>query len=362
MRVKSTLTDKVDLDSLSARRQRSRLVGTLAKRVRPCVTFQPSVWYRWRKMMASEKPTFAIMGSGGMGGYIGARLAKAGYPTSFIARSAHLEAMQRTGLRIEGPDEAFVVQPITATSEPKDIGPVDFVIFCVKLWDTETAGSLCRDLIGPDTAVLSMQNGVDPETILSDILGRDHVMGAVAEVGANIVEPGFVRRFSPVAIIRFGELDQTKSPRSIRFREAISAAGFDADHADNINTTIWDKFLFLVGASALNGVTRQPIGRVREAPDTRALLRQVMDEVLLIAQAKGISMTEENVAARMDYVDSVPGEAKVSMAVDLERGNRLELPWLSGAVARMGQELSIPTPANSVIYAALKHYVMGRDL
>ena len=310
-------------------------------------------------MAESDSPTFAIMGSGGMGGYIGAKLSQAGYRVSFIARGAHLEAMQNNGLKIEGPDETFVIDLIQATSDSRDIGPVDFVIFCVKLWDTEAAGDQCRDLIGPDTAVLSMQNGVDAEPILSGILGSQHVMGATSEIGANIIEPGFVRRFTPFAIIRFGEFDQLRSARSIQFSEAITAAGLGAEHVDSISLTIWDKFLWLVGASALNCVTRQPFGPVREDPDTRALLRQIMEEVMSVANAKGIPLTNENIETRLDYIDSLPGQAKVSMALDLERGNRLELPWLSGAVVRMGQELNVPTPANHVICAALKHYIMG---
>jgi len=307
----------------------------------------------------SGSPTFAIMGSGGMGGYIGAKLTQAGYEVSFIARGAHLEAMKNNGLKIEGPDEAFVIDPIQATSDPRDIGPVDFVIFCVKLWDTEAAGEQCRDLVGPNTAVLSMQNGVDAEPILSGILGSQHVMGATSEIGANIIEPGLVRRFTPFAAIRFGEFDQHRSKRSIQFSEAITAAGLSAEHVDSISLTIWDKFLWLVGASALNCVTRQPFGPVREDPDTRALLRQIMEEVMSVANAKGISLTNENIEARLDYIDNLPGQAKVSMALDLERGNRLELPWLSGTAIRMGRELNVPTPANNVIYAALKHYITG---
>ena len=310
-------------------------------------------------MAESGSPTFAIMGSGGMGGYIGAKLTQAGYEVSFIARGAHLEAMKNNGLKIEGPDEAFVIDPIQATSDPRDIGPVDFVIFCVKLWDTEAAGEQCRDLVGPDTAVLSMQNGVAAEPILSGILGSQHVMGATSEIGANIIEPGLVRRFTPFAAIRFGEFDQHRSKRSIQFSEAITAAGLSAEHVDSISLTIWDKFLWLVGASALNCVTRQPFGPVREDPDTRALLRQIMEEVMSVANAKGISLTNENIEARLDYIDNLPGQAKVSMALDLERGNRLELPWLSGAAIRMGRELNVPTPANNVIYAALKHYITG---
>ena len=310
-------------------------------------------------MVKFSSPTFAIMGSGGMGGYIGGKLAQAGYQVSFVARGAHLEAIKNNGLKIEGPDECFLIDPILATSEPKEIGPVDFVIFCVKLWDTEAAGEQCRDLVGPNTAFLSMQNGVDAEPILSSIVGPEHVMGATSEIGANIIEPGFVRRFTPFASIRFGEFDQIHSARSIQFSEAIAAAGLGAEHVENISLTIWDKFLWLVGASAMNCALRQPFGPVREDPETRALLRQLMEEVMAVANAKGISLTNENIEARLDYIDSLPGQAKVSMALDLERGNRLELPWLSGAVVRMGRELGVATPANHIINVVLKQYSMG---
>ena len=310
-------------------------------------------------MADSKRPTFAIMGSGGMGGYIGAKLNQAGYPVFFIARGAHLEAIKANGLKIEGPEEAFVIDSAQVTNDPADIGPVDFILFCVKLWDTETAGKMCRVLVAPNTAVLSMQNGVDPEPVLSSILGPEHVMGATSEIGANIIEPGFIRRFTPFATIRFGETDRTRSERSIRFSEAITAAGLGAEHVDNINLIIWDKFMWLVGASATSCVTRQPFGPVREDPDTRALFRQLMEEVMVVANAKGIPLTDANIEARLDYVDSLPGQAKVSMALDLERGNRLELPWLSGAVVRMGRELNVATPANNIICAALKHNIMG---
>ena len=310
-------------------------------------------------MVKFSSPTFAIMGSGGMGGYIGGKLAQAGYQVSFVARGAHLEAIKNNGLKIEGPDEVFLVDPIMVTSDPKAIGPVDFVIFCVKLWDTEAAGEQCRDLVGPNTAFLSMQNGVDAEPILSSIVGPAHVMGATSEIGANIIEPGIVRRFTSFATIRFGEFDQIHSARSIQFSEAIAAAGLGAEYVENISVTIWEKFLWLVGARAMNSVTRQPFGPVREDPDTRALLRQLMEEVMAVANAKGISLTNENIEARLDYIDSLPGQAKVSMALDLERGNRLELPWLSGAVVRMGRELGVATPANHIINVVLKQYSMG---
>ena len=188
-------------------------------------------------MMESHKPTFAIMGSGGMGGYIGASLARAGYTTSFVARGAHLASIQGSGLRIEGPSEEYVLQPITVASDPKELEPVDFVIFCVKLWDTETAGALCRDLIGPETAVLSMQNGVEPEPVLSDILGRKHVMGAVAEVGANIVEPGLLQHV-PSGIVVAVTLADPPPERTQRIQALLLAltGNFGRKGTGNLDT------------------------------------------------------------------------------------------------------------------------------
>jgi len=307
------------------------------------------------------RPTFAIMGSGGMGGYIGAKLHQAGYDVSFIARGAHLEAMTQFGLHIEEPGDEFVIHPIQATAKPEEIGEVDYVIFAVKLWDTIAAARQCQGLLGSETAVLSMQNGVDPEEILGNVIGSAHVMGAVTEVGANIVKPGAVRRYSPTASLRFGELDQSPSLRANRFKDAVAAIGFEADHAENINVTIWDKFLFLVATSAVNCVTGQTIGVIRKDPDTRSLLSQLMKEVMLIANAKGVPLSEDNIKARLNYVDTLTEDARMSMAVDLQRGNRLELPWLSGAVSRMGRDLNIPTPTNNFVFAALKHRIDGNN-
>ena len=303
--------------------------------------------------MTETKPRFAIMGSGGVGGYFGARLVQAGYDTSFIARGAHLDAIRKYGLRIEDPDESFAVRA-DATDDPAEIGPVDFVLFAVKLWDTEQAGAACRPMLGPDSVVVSLQNGVDSEDQLCTLLGAQHVMGGVAEISATIAEPGLIKRVSPFARARIGELDGRHSPRSVRLAEALSQSGIEVDHSDNITEAIWNKFLFLVGLSALTALTRQPIGRIRKDPDTRALFKQVIKEVLAVAMAKGIPLSEHTVAERMQFTDSLPGAFMGSMAIDLERGNRLELDWLSGAVVRLGKELGVPTPANSFVYTALK--------
>lgn len=304
-------------------------------------------------IVTESRPSFVIMGSGGVGGYFGARLAQAGFDVSFIARGAHLHAIRNTGLRIEGPEECFTISA-HATENPADLNPPDFVLFAVKLWDTEPAGAALQACLGQDSAVLSLQNGVESEDVLCALLGPQRILGGVAEISAAIAEPGLIRRVSPFARVRLGELDHQRSPRSIRLALALGAAGIEVDHAQDIVAAIWNKFLFLVGLSALTALTRQPIGRIREDPDTRGLFEQIMREVLTIARAKGISLPEDTIAERMQFADNLPAEFMASMALDLKRGSRLELDWLSGAVVRLGKELDLPTPANRFVYTALK--------
>jgi len=308
--------------------------------------------------MTSSKPSFAIMGSGGVGGYFGARLAQSGFDATFVARGEHLQAIVRSGLRAEGPGESFSIQA-RATDDPQKIGPVDFVLFAVKLWDTSAAGAACQPLMGPETAVVSLLNGVDSEETLASILGRGHVMGGVAEISATIAAPGFIKKTSPFSRIRFGELDRRRSVRAQRFASALSDAGIDADLSDDINLAIWNKFVFLTGLSAITALTRHPIGKVRADPDTRDLLAQIMTETLRVGQAAGVPIDDAVVAERLQYIDTLVGEIRASMAVDLIAGRRLELPWLSGAVVRKGIELGIPTPANAFVCQALKLDIMG---
>jgi 2-dehydropantoate 2-reductase len=308
--------------------------------------------------MDPSEPTFAIMGSGGVGGYFGARLARFGFATTLIARGAHLQAMRRSGLRIETPEEVFSVE-VRATDDPREIGPVDFVLFAVKLWDMETAGAACRPLIGPSTAVVSLQNGVNSEQALASILGARHVMGGVAEISVRIVEPGLIKRISDRALIQFGELDRHRSDRSKRLAKALLQAGIETDHTADINVAIWNKFVFLTGLSAMTALTRHPIGKVRAEPETRDLLKQIMCEALRVAQASGVPIPDAVVAERLQFIDGLPAHVRASMAVDLAAGRRLELPWLSGTVVRNGAELRVPTPANAFVCQALKLDVMG---
>ncbi len=309
-------------------------------------------------MVQTDRPTFAIMGSGGVGGYFGACLARAGYPVTLIARGAHLQAMNENGLVIECPDETFSVH-LPATADPAEIGAVDFVLFSVKLWDTEEATKACRSLIKPGTAIVSLQNGIDSEDILQTVLGSDHVMGGVAEISATISAPGRISKVSPFNRIRFGELDNQVTERAKKLAGCLSEAGIDFANDADIHVAIWNKFILLVGMSALTALTRKPIGEIRSDPDTRALLEEVMSEVFAVGQARGVALSESAVSDTLRAIDGMPSDMRASMAIDLSQGRRLELPWLSGAVVRLGAEFDIPVAANDFVCRALKLYQMG---
>ncbi len=292
----------------------------------------------------------AVMGTGGVGGYFGGRLAAKKFDVSFIARGGHLAAIRRYGLRVESAKGNIHLKHVKATDKPKEIGPVDYVLFTVKLADTESAIEAIRPLIGKDTAVISLQNGVDAEPLLSEKLGLQHVMGGLAFIAAVITAPGVIKHTGTMARVVFGELDGTRTPRAETLLAAFRDAGVDAEISDNIEKAIWEKFIFLVALSGVTTVTRKPIGVLRADTDTRALLRAVM---------AGIGIDDAFVDNRLAFADTLPPEMTSSMHEDLERGNRLELDWLAGTVVRLGREFGIATPANAFIYAALKHRAAG---
>lgn len=301
----------------------------------------------------------AIVGAGGVGGYFGARLAAAAEDVTFIARGAHLAAMQKHGLRVRSARGDVHLKPVKATSDPAAVGPVDLVIIAVKLWSTEEAVEAAKPLLGPHTGVVSFQNGVDAVDILSRRLGRAHAMGGVAHIAALIEAPGLIRHNGTLAQLTFGELDGTPSPRTQAFLEACTRARIEAHVSEDIERVIWEKFVFLVGLSGLTSLTRLPIGPIREDPVTREMLRDVMNEVVAVARAKGIELPVDTVERQMRFTDSLPRDMVSSMLGDLRRGNRLEVEWLSGAVVRLGREAGIPTPLNRAIHAALKLHANG---
>lgn len=301
----------------------------------------------------------AIMGTGGVGGYFGARLAAAGNQVHFIARGAHLAAIRSEGLRIESALGNLTIHPAKATDNPAFVGPADIVIVTVKLWSTEEAVLGAKPLVGPDTGVVSFQNGVDAVPTVSRILGKAHTLGGVAHIAAVIDRPGVIRHNGTLARLTFGELDGKASPRAKAFHEACLKAGIDAHLSEDIERAIWEKFVFLVGLSGMTSLTRLPIGPVREDPDTRAMFKAAMEEVVAVGRAKGIQFASDIIEKQLAFGDGLPKDMISSMLGDLRRGNRLEVPWLSGAVVRLGAEAGVATPVNRFIYTALKLHAEG---
>ncbi|MEO8007359.1 MAG: 2-dehydropantoate 2-reductase [Betaproteobacteria bacterium] len=302
----------------------------------------------------------AIIGSGGVGGYFGARLAASAEDVTFVARGAHLEAMRKNGLKVLSALGDLHLPKVKTTSDTKTIGPVDVVVIAVKLWSTEEAAAAAKPLIGPHTAAVSFQNGVVAVDTLLPVLGKGHVMGGVSNIAALIEEPGVIRHNGNMANLFFGELDGKPSPRSLAFCDACRKAKINTELVADINRAIWEKFVRLVTLSAMTSLTRLPAGPLRTDPDTRAMMQQVMEEVIAVGHAKGVKFETDIAARQMSNIDSIPPTMVASMCGDLRRGNRLELPWLSGTVAKIGKELGVPTPANQFVYAALKLYAEGR--
>jgi len=302
---------------------------------------------------------FAIMATGGVGGYFGARLSDAGHDVTFIARGAHEQAIEANGLRIASALGDIHLKTPIVTDDPADVGPVDVVIFAVKLWDTLTSAETCKPLVGPDTMVVPFQNGVESMPTLMEILGTDRVIGGIAQIASVISEPGAILHTSPFARLRFGEPDGSRSQRCVNFLNALQDAGVEAELTQHIDRVIWEKFAFLVALSGVTSVTRSTLGPILDDPDVRALFKGVMTETHDVGVASGIVFTEGFLDGALDFARSFPPSTKASMFHDLERGGRLELPWLSGGVVRMGEKLGVETPINKTIYAALKLYSDG---
>lgn len=301
----------------------------------------------------------AVIGAGGVGGAFGAALAKAGADVAFVARGAHLAAMRQNGLKIEGGRGETHIHPCHATDDPATIGPVDFVIFCVKLWDVETAGEAIRPLIGPNTAVIPLQNGIDSYERLIPILGAEHVMCGVAQISATIAAPGVVQQTGTFMRLVFGEVAGGLSARGDEFLSACKAAGFDATHSANILTDLWMKFILLATNSGMTAATRLPFGKLRADADIVATFAAAFAEVYAVGKANCIALPDDTVANMVKATQAFPDTMMASMAHDLLRGGRIELPWLSGKVVAMGRALGVPTPVHNVLHAILKPHTMG---
>lgn len=296
----------------------------------------------------------AVFGTGAVGGYFGARLAQAGHDVVFVARGEHLSEIRESGLKVDSLAGDFVVQPAEATDTVSDVGVVDFVLVGVKAWQVKEAASQMQSMIGPDTAVIPLQNGVDAVADLSATLGEAHVVGGLCRIIALLVKPGHLRHAGADPAIVFGELDGRVSDRLQRLKGMFDQAqGVSAEIVADIDVELWKKFMLIVGWSGLGAVTRAPVGIFRSHPETRKLLCQVLEEVRDVAVARNIAMPSDCVDASLNFFDSLPEDGTASMQRDIIAGVRSELDQQNGAVVRLGQAVGVATPANEFILQSL---------
>ncbi len=304
----------------------------------------------------------AAMAAGAVGGYFGARMAAAGHDIFFIARGGNLAAIRKNGLTIESVHGDLHLPKPNVTDDPASIGPVDIVLFAVKLWDTEKAAELTRPLVGPDTRVITLQNGVDSVERVAPILGADTTVGGVTYIATVIGSPGVIRHTSAFAKIRFGRADKKPDPALDAFVAAGQAAKLDIDLSADIERERWEKFIFLSAMAGATATFRSSIGPIAADPETRAFFLDLMNEAFAVGRAKGVALDKAYIDERLAFIATkVEPGMKASMAHDLERGNRLELDWLAGKVRDLGRELGVPTPASDIVYKVLKLHRMGRQ-
>jgi 2-dehydropantoate 2-reductase len=303
----------------------------------------------------------AVMGAGGVGGFFGGRLAHAGCDVNFIARGAHLAAMRERGLTIESEAQGDIhVAKVNATDDAKTIGRADLVIIAVKLWAMDAAIDAVRPIVGPGTAVLSLQNGVIKDDILKREFGEQAVMGGVGYVATHIARPGVIRQTGTLQRLVVGEYDGRRSARAEALLEALLRAGVQAGISEDIRRTLWEKYVFLVGLSGTTATMRLPIGPIRENPQTRAFLFDILKETVAVGRALGVALPENYAEDRLAFADSLAPDMTSSLHHDLEGGNPLEVEWLSGGVVKLGAQARVPTPANRSVWDILALHAAGR--
>ena len=295
----------------------------------------------------------AVVGTGGVGGYFGGLLARAGEDVTFFARGTHLEAIRR-GLQVKSVHGDFAVSPAKGTDNLATIGPVDLALVCVKDFQLEGVLPALPVILGPETVVLPLLNGVRAGAKLAEVLGREQTMGGLCRVVSFVDEPGVIRQLSPFRSITFGKWDGRRSERAQRILKAMTAAEIDATLADDIEKEMWTKFVFITAYSGVGAVTRSPAGDLLACPETMAMLRAVVEEIVATGRAKGVALDEDIVEKTMAFFEGLPDDATASMQRDVQDGRFFELEALTGSLVRNGQLLDVPTPVNQFIYAALK--------
>lgn len=296
----------------------------------------------------------AIFGTGGVGGYFGGRLAQAGEDVTFLARGAHLAAIQKNGLKVESVQGDFVIKPVRAVDDPAQAGIMDAILVAVKSWDVPAAAEAMRPMVVRETFVVPLENGVEASDQLAATLGREHVLGGMCRISATLGAPGVVRHIGINPYIAFGELDGKLSQRAEALRKVFARIpAIAVEIPGDIRIKIWEKFLFIASLSGVGAVTRQPVGVFRAVPETRALLQASLEETAAVARAQGVALTEDAAHSTLAFIDGLPPATTASMQRDIADGHPSELESQNGAVVRMGRTFGIPTPAHDFIYSSL---------
>ncbi|HXW93271.1 MAG TPA: 2-dehydropantoate 2-reductase [Terriglobales bacterium] len=306
------------------------------------------------KMMQNRTTTIAIYGTGGVGGYFGAVLARAGYSVAFVARGAHLEAIRKDGLHICSPKGDFNVIPAQVTDTPVEIDPVDAIILGVKAWQVPEAALAIRPLLAPATKVLPLQNGVEAPDQLQQVLGREHTLVGLCRIFSSVTSPGHIHHTGMEPAIVLGEPDgSVLSPNGQALVNALQAAGVVVETPPDIQAALWKKLVFGAALSGVGALARATIGEIRECPPARRLLQQLMEEVVSVAQARGIQLGKDVIARSIAFVESMPASGTLSMQRDIADGKPSELEQIIGAIVRLGDQGGVPTPTMECVYAAL---------
>jgi 2-dehydropantoate 2-reductase len=296
----------------------------------------------------------AVMATGGVGGYYGALLARNGNEVTFIARGAHLKAIRENGLTVTSIDGDVSVKSAKATDNPAEVGPVDWILFAVKTYDTETAAQAIRPMVGPNTTVVTFQNGVEGFDILAAAVGKEHVIVAPTQIETALVAPGVIAQTSNFRSVVVGEMDGKITPRVEWLVEQLKRGNIDASASDQMPAPLWAKLLFLASFSGLTTLARTEGAVLFKMPEAQAALRAAMQEVHNVAAAHGVKLAPDLIEQRMKFALNIQPGMTSSMHKDLLKGNRLEIDALSGAVVRYGAAKGVPTPAHQTIYTALK--------
>ena len=294
-----------------------------------------------------------VFGAGGVGGYFGGRLAAAGNSVAFIARGATLDVLRKNGLRVESPLGDIALANVEATDDPTEVGEVDAVILGVKAWQVPEVAEAVLPMVGESTVILPLQNGVEAADQLVALYGPEHVIGGMCRIVSFVVKPGLIRHQGVEPFVALGELDNHSSERVERLAAALSDAGVDTKVSPDIQSSLWQKLLFIAPVSGLGALTRVSVGELRSSPETYSILRDAMEEIVALAVACGVALADDAIDKTLRFVDGLPGEVTSSMQRDIMKGRPSELEALNGAVVRLGREAGVPTPVNGFIYAAL---------